>query len=249
MHLIGLGTKWELWEVTLEAPYRRLTYLFEVTGTDGAVWLYGDRGVREKLAAARHKAEKVFRMPYLLAIDRVKTPDWVKQTVWYQIFPERFAHGDPDNDPIGTQPWRNTELPGREDYYGGDLTGVLDHLDDLTALGIHGLYFCPIYSAATQLQYDTIDYLNVDPAFGDKVLFAKLILAALTRGMRDLLDAVLQLMGFGSMQWTDVLRHGEASRFASWLLIVTTPDSPLLHPRLNAGTPQYDTFAFEEKMQ
>ncbi|KMO50055.1 neopullulanase, partial [Lacticaseibacillus rhamnosus] len=81
MHLIGHGQTRDHWEVTLEAPYRRLQYLFEVTGQDGAVWLYGDRGVRENHAAARHKAENYFRMPYFHAIDRVKTPDWVKQTV------------------------------------------------------------------------------------------------------------------------------------------------------------------------
>ena len=248
MHLIGHGQTRDHWEVTLEAPYRRLQYLFEVTGQDGAVWLDGDRGVRENHAAARHKAENYFRMPYFHAIDRVKTPDWVKQTVWYQIFPERFANGDPDNDPIGTKPWRPTDHPGREDYYGGDLQGVLDHLDDLQALGINGLYFCPIFTAASNHKYDTIDYLNVDPAFGDKVLFAKLIQAAHQRGMRVMLDAVFNHMGFGSMQWQDVLRNGEASRFASWFHIYQTPVTPFHNPLKNAGQPQYDTFAFEEKM-
>ncbi|MDG3062665.1 glycoside hydrolase family 13 protein [Lacticaseibacillus casei] len=248
MTLLGTGQVLDHWVVTLEAPYRRLQYLFEVTGQDGTVWLYGDRGLRKDSADARHEAENYFRMPYFQAIDRVKTPDWVKTTVWYQIFPERFANGDPNNDPDGTKPWHPTDHPGREDFYGGDLQGVLDHLDDLQALGINGLYFCPIFTATSNHKYDTIDYLNVDPAFGDKALLAKLIHAAHQRGMRVMLDAVFNHMGYGSLQWQDVLRNGEKSRFASWFHLHQTPVTPFHNPLKGEGQPQYDTFAFEEKM-
>ena len=102
MTLLGTGQVRDHWGVTLEAPYRRLQYLFEVTGLDGTVWLYGDRGLRKNTTEERHEAENYFRMPYFQEIDRVKTPDWVKTTVWYQIFPERFANGDLSNDPVGT---------------------------------------------------------------------------------------------------------------------------------------------------
>ena len=248
MTLLGTGQVLDHWVVTLEAPYRRLQYLFEVTGQDGTVWLYGDRGLRKDSADARHEAENYFRMPYFQAIDRVKTPDWVKTTVWYQIFPERFANGDPSNDLAGTKPWHPTDHPGREDFYGGDLQGVLDHLDDLQALGINGLYFCPIFTATSNHKYDTIDYLNVDPAFGDKALLAKLIHAAHQRGMRVMLDAVFNHMGYGSLQWQDVLRNGEKSRFASWFHLHQTPVTPFHNPLKGEGQPQYDTFAFEEKM-
>ncbi|QVI35483.1 alpha-glycosidase [Lacticaseibacillus chiayiensis] len=248
MTLLGTGQVLDHWGVTLEAPYRRLQYLFEVTGRDGSVWLFGDRGVRENTVDARHEAENYFRMPYFQAIDRVKTPDWVKTTVWYQIFPERFANGDPSNDPAGTKPWRPADHPGREDFYGGDLQGVLDHLDDLQALGINGLYFCPIFTASSNHKYDTIDYLNVDPAFGDKALLAKLIHAAHQRGMRVMLDAVFNHMGYGSLQWQDVLRNGEKSRFASWFHLHQTPVTPFHNPLKGEGQPQYDTFAFEAKM-
>lgn len=44
-------------------------------------------------------ANNYFRMPFFHEIDRFKAPQWVKETVWYQIFPERFANGDPSNDP------------------------------------------------------------------------------------------------------------------------------------------------------
>ena len=77
-----------------------------------------------------------FRMPYLHEIDRVKTPEWVKKTVWYQIFPERFANGDKTNDPNGTLPWGSAD-PTPTNFFGGDLKGILDHLDYLQDLGVN----------------------------------------------------------------------------------------------------------------
>ena len=54
-------------------------------------------------------------MPYFQEADRFKVPEWVKETVWYQIFPERFANGDPSNDPEGTLPW-GSKNPDRQDF-------------------------------------------------------------------------------------------------------------------------------------
>lgn len=248
MSQLGTGQIADHWGVTLEAPYQRLQYLFEVTGQDGSKWLFADRGLRKDTESARIDTGNYFRVPYFHEIDRVKTPDWVKETVWYQIFPERFANGDSTNDPVGTKPWRPSDHPGRDDYYGGDLQGVLDHLDDLQALGVNGLYFCPIFTASSNHKYDTIDYLTIDPDFGDKTLFAKLVNEAHKRGMRVMLDAVFNHMGFASMQWQDVLANGKKSRFASWFHIHDYPLTPFHNPLKGEGAPQYDTFAFESRM-
>lgn len=88
-----------------------------------------------------------FRMPFFHEVDRYKTPEWVKKTVWYQIFPERFANGDPSNDPEGTLAWGSAD-PSRENFFGGDLQGVIDKLDYLEDLGINGIYFRPIFEAS-----------------------------------------------------------------------------------------------------
>ena len=61
------------------------------------------------------------------------------KTVWYQIFPERFANGDLANDPEGTLPWGSKDQIDK--IFGGDLQGVLDHLDYIEDLGVNGLYF------------------------------------------------------------------------------------------------------------
>lgn len=248
MTKLGTGEALDHWACTLTAPFARMQYLFLVTDKAGVSVLVGDRGIRADSQENRLEVSNYFRVPYFHAIDMVQTPDWVKQTVWYQIFPERFANGDQTNDPANTKPWRPADHPGREDFYGVDLHGVLDHLDDLQALGINGLYFCPIFTASSNHKYDTIDYLEIDPAFGDKALFAKLVTEAHARGMKIMLDAVFNHMGYESMQWQDVLANGAKSRFASWFHIHEFPVTPFRDPIHDGGKPQFDTFGFEPHM-
>ena len=66
----------------------------------------------------------------------------MKDAVFYQIFPERFANGNPEIDPENVEPWGGEPTPFN--YFGGDLQGVIDHLDYLSELGINAIYFTPI---------------------------------------------------------------------------------------------------------
>ena len=143
-----------------------------------------------------------FCFPYLNAADVAKAPEWVKHMVWYQIFPDRFCNGDPSINPKNVQPW-GTE-PTEDNFMGGDLQGVIDKLDYLIDLGITGLYFCPIFNATTNHRYDTIDYLTIDPTLGDEKTFKKLVKEAHKRGMKIMLDAVFNHIGYFSEQWQDV---------------------------------------------
>ncbi len=245
---IGVGQCEDHWGITLEAPYHRLKYTFEVIGSDGTSVVVGDRAISGDVDKAIMEDGSYFKVPYCHEIDMVKTPEWVKHTVWYQIFPERFANGDKSNDPQGVKAWNPEDHPGREDFYGGDLQGVLDHLDYLKKLGVNGLYFCPIFKASSNHKYDTIDYLQVDPAFGDKDLFAKVVNEAHARGMKVMLDAVFNHLGDQSMQWQDVVKNGPSSRFASWFHINEYPVEPYRDPLKGEGSPKFDTFAFEKHM-
>lgn len=248
MKKIGTGQVTDHWGATLTAPYHRIKYTFEVVGKDGSHKIYGDRKISEFNDQNLNSDGSYFKVPYFHGIDQVKVPDWVKDTVWYQIFPERFANGDKSNDPKNTKPWNPSDHPGREDYYGGDLQGVLDHLDDLKELGITGIYFCPVFKAGTNHKYDTIDYLQIDPEFGDKDLFAKVVNEAHKRGIKVMLDAVFNHLGDQSMQWQDVVENGEKSRFKDWFHINSYPVEPYRDPSKGEKNPPYDTFAFEKQM-
>ena len=72
-------------QVTL--PLHRLQYAFKLTDKEGHQWLYDDRKF-VPATAENLLALTCFRMPYLHEIDRIAPPEWVKETVWYQIFPE-----------------------------------------------------------------------------------------------------------------------------------------------------------------
>jgi cyclomaltodextrinase / maltogenic alpha-amylase / neopullulanase len=123
-------------------------------------------------------------------------PDWAADAVFYQIFPERFANGDPNNDPtrdtlefpVGVpESWQISPWTGdwyaRADWeremgpnfyehgvfqrrYGGDLQGVLERLDYLETLGINAIYFNPLFHARSLHKYDGNSFHHIDPYFG-----------------------------------------------------------------------------------
>lgn len=239
----------DFWQIEVTAPYKRLSYGFIVKGHDGSEILYNDQGIFSVEKQYLLEGNMYFRMPYFQEIDRFKAPDWVKETVWYQIFPERFANGDSKNDPAGTLKWGSKAHPDRTDFYGGDLQGIIDHLDYLVDLGINGIYFCPIFTAHSNHKYDTIDYFQIDPAFGDAKTFKKLVTACHQRGIRVMLDAVFNHLGDQSPQWQDVVANGENSRYKDWFMIDSFPVS---YTETNdfefASEKNYDTFAFTPHM-
>ncbi len=122
-------------------------------------------------------------------------PDWARDAVFYQIFPERFRNGDPSNDPTrasiemserAPESWEISPWTGdwyaRAEWekemgegfydavfhrrYGGDLQGVIDQLDYLEDLGINAIYFNPIFYARSLHKYDGSSFHHIDPYFG-----------------------------------------------------------------------------------
>lgn len=223
----GLSTDvYDYWTISIKEPKHRVAYGFYLTDTEGEEVLYNDQGIKTSYSQEYLKNENnYFRMPFFQEIDMFKAPQWVRNTVWYQIFPERFANGDPELNPEGTKTWDSTVHPGRQDFYGGDLQGVLDHLDHLVDLGVNGIYFNPIFKAPSNHKYDTEDYFEIDPHFGDKKLFKKLVDEAHKRGIKVMLDAVFNHIGDQSPQWQDVIKNGKDSKYADWFHINKFPVS------------------------
>ncbi|RWZ51388.1 alpha-glycosidase [Halobacillus fulvus] len=233
----GSDELFDYWTVTLEPPYRRLRYSFLVDdGKEQAV--YTEKGFFEEVPdddTAYH-----FCFPFLNEADVFTAPGWVKDTIWYQIFPERFANGDPSLNPEGTLPWAS-EDPKPDSFFGGDFQGVIDHLDHLEELGINGLYFTPIFKAYSNHKYDTIDYMEIDPQFGDKETFRTLVQECHKRGIRVMLDAVFNHSGYYFPPFQDVLEKGKASDYYRWFHL--WEDQVKTEP-----APNYDAFAFVPQM-
>ena len=189
-----------------------------------------------------------FCFPYINNIDVFSPPSWVKDAVFYQIFPERFDNGDPSNDPAQAIEWGSVD-PSYDTYYGGDLQGVINRLDYLKELGINAIYFCPITEGGSNHKYDTIDYMKVDPAFGTNETFAILVEEAHARGIRIMLDAVFNHIGYHSMQWQDVLKNGEASPYKDWFYIEKFPVLDMEPQKItDKNGINYETFAFTPYM-
>ena len=228
---------YDYWIIAVKPDFKRLRYGFELTD-DRETLAYTEKGFFD--VAPMDDAGYYFCFPYLNHVDVFKAPEWVKNTVWYQIFPERFANGDTRNDPEDTLKWGSSE-PTPDNFFGGDLQGVLNHLDHLVELGITGIYFTPVFKAYSNHKYDTIDYMDLDPQFGDKETLKKLVSACHNRGIRVMLDAVFNHSGYYFPPFQDVLKKGTDSKYHEWFHIHDFP--VVTEPKAN-----YETFAFTENM-
>lgn len=163
-----------------------------------------------------------------------QVPDWAQDAVYYQIFPERFRNGDRSNDPtpgVDTyldqavefhSNWLDTPyLPGdgksddnyNNDFFGGDLAGIIEKLDYLADLGVNTLYINPIFEAGSNHKYDTGNYMQVDDNFGDNALFATLTATAKQKGIRVVLDTSLNHTGSDSVYFDRYGRYAETGAF------------------------------------
>jgi neopullulanase len=143
-----------------------------------------------------------------------ETPNWVKDAVFYQIFPDRFARSDQVPKPSNLEPWDSP--PTIYGFKGGDLLGIAEHLDYLEALGIDAIYFNPIFQSATNHRYHTHDYYQVDPILGGNQAFREMLDAAHARGIRVVLDGVFNHASRGFYQFQQTLENGTDSPYLDW---------------------------------
>ena len=182
-----------IWQAEIHMSQPRMNYRFKLMTDEGALY-YNARGIRRNESPDYHD--------FLLLAD-YQAPTWVTGGVFYQIFPDRFANGDPSNDvqageydreghttvqrAWGEQPWK-WESAGSLDFFGGDLQGITQHLDYIRSLGITGIYLCPIFESHSNHRYDIINFDHVDPHLGGDEALAELRQAMDERGMKLMLD-------------------------------------------------------------
>lgn len=150
-----------------------------------------------------------------------QTPDWVRDAVFYQIFPDRFARSLTLPKPSHIDEWGAPPTP--HGYQGGDLLGVVERLDYLVELGINTIYFTPIFQSASNHRYHTHDYEKVDPMLGGNPALRRLIDEAHGRGLRVVLDGVFNHASRGFFQFHDILENGSESAYLDWFSIHSFP--------------------------
>ena len=148
-------------------------------------------------------------------------PDWVPDAVFYHIFPDRFANGDPGNDPPNVQAWG--AKPTIHGFQGGDLRGVMQRFDYLLELGINAIYFNPIFQSTSTHRYNTTDYYKIDPKLGTEQDFLELLDLAHRQGVRVILDGVFNHCGRGFFAFNDLIENEAHSPYKDWFHVRRFP--------------------------
>ena len=201
MHVDKIENGFIYYAFTLRMNEKRIQYHFYLVCED-AVYFYTQRDITTYLPD--HTYDFVLLADYL-------QPEWVKEAVFYQIFPERFCNGDPSNDvtsgeysqsgypTIQMENWNTPALRYEQghclDFFGGDLLGIQKKIPYLKELGVTALYLNPIFFAPSSHKYDCLDYFHVDPHFGGDQALADLSAALHENGMKLILDISINHTG------------------------------------------------------
>ena len=161
-------------------------------------------------------------------------PDWVYGSVMYQIFPERFANGKESLNPENTVEWGS--VPTRLDFQGGDLYGVIDHMQYIQDLGVNILYLNPIFLSSSTHRYDSWDHFKVDPILGGDEALKELIDEAHKREMKVVLDCSLNHVHPRNFAFQDIVKNGEKSKYIDWFTVFDFPVRLIHRPHLYSNT-------------
>lgn len=248
--------RYEFWRVTLPAGDACSTkyYRFRVTDGTDTDW-YNAGGTHDN-----EPTELDFAV-----VPEFRTPGWAKNSVIYQIFPDRFANGDESNDvtddayryfgaPTQAKQWGESVEPtppavNSSVFFGGDLVGVRQRLNYLTeTLGISALYLNPIFTSPTNHAYDTQDYFSVDPRLGGDAALADLVDGMHAADGAVILDGVFNHAGSwapwfdrGNV-WPEVdgAHESTASPYADWFTFYSWPNDYASFLNQTPSMPKFD---------
>lgn len=225
----------DYYEITFRTSYTRVCYYFRLK-TDDEVQYYYSRGFVDQMDA--HRTE-YFQFPYIRREEVARVPEWVNDSVMYHIFPDSFASARKriDEKIVGVK----TAESVCHSKNGGTITGITENLDYLEDLGVNLIYLNPIFKANSYHKYDTIDYFDIDPCFGTKDDFKRLVDDIHARGMRIILDGVFNHCGPDFFAFKDVLANGQESRYADWFYKLNFPIE-------YQTPPNYECFAYVKEM-
>lgn len=269
----------DLWEATFDVGKAPTVYSYRFLVSKGGDTLYYEDDTRPGDGAYFPANEGGPGAAYETSLDLgwqitaydpdYYTPEWMRNAVVYQIFPDRFRNGDTANDPaddelefydglfsVFHETWNeqpvDPRLPGEYenqwnvDFFGGDLAGVIEKLDYLQDLGVTAIYLNPIFEARSNHRYDTADYKVIDPLLGDLETFQTLVAEAEARGIVLILDGVFNHMSSDSPIFDRYGRYEEDgacesadSLYRNWFFFIPPKG---LQPSPCVDNPQGATF-------
>ncbi len=228
---------------TVNAPTKRTKYAFIIDGH----YFVGPQHLFDlnDYPHERKNLANFYNFPYLLESDIFKAPSWIKDQIWYSIFPDSFNRiGGVQDD---YQPWDTPRERGNFRAYGGTLQGITEKLDYIKDLGFTGIYLNPIFVSPSVHKYDTVDYFEIDPTFGTKSDLKTLVEKAHAMNLSVVLDSVFNHMSHEHPFFKDVIEKGKDSEYYDGFYLKSWPvDIEGLKQRKER--PNYETFAFTYTM-
>jgi cyclomaltodextrinase / maltogenic alpha-amylase / neopullulanase len=224
-----------------------IVYWTREKGSNGA-------GQIEEFPDSEERFRAIRRFRHTTYEANFSVPDWAANAVYYYIFPERFRNGNSANDPKpGVTKYQKNTIefhtnwldkpykPGtgdgsdtlyNNDFYGGDLQGIIEKLDYIADLGANVIYMTPLFKAASNHKYDTADYTQIDPHFGSNEDFVRLSKEAKARGIRVIVDASFNHVGADSKYFNRFGNYDSAGAFSN--------------EKINPNSPYADWFSFDK---
>lgn len=173
-----------------------------------------------------------------------ETPNWLSGGIIYQIFPDRFYNSqnskyDVPADRILRKDWGGEPISPSEDnlfkenndYFGGDLLGIIEKLPYLKSLGVSAIYLNPIFLAHSNHRYNTADYSKIDPLLGTETDFKNLCSFAVKFDIKIILDGVFSHTGSDSIYFNKENRYktigaynSKDSKYLNWYKFSNWPN-------------------------
>lgn len=228
---------------------------------------------RRRYIKRRGASEGVFEGEELFQLtvfdENMYTPSCIRGGIMYQIFPDRFAksgikHENVPEDRVMRDDWNGTPfyLPDEKgivrnnDYFGGDLQGIIQKLPYIKSLGVTVIYLNPIFEAHENHRYNTANYEKIDPLLGTEDDFKELCEKAAEMGIDIILDGVFSHTGADSVYFNKFGRYGENtgayrdrnSPYFPWYSFIAYPDrydswwGITTLPNVNENNPEYTNY-------
>lgn len=260
------------------SPYGELMWYYFIVESNGKKLYYTNNDGRYG-GVGTMRSEPGDHSYQITVFDKdFKTPDWFKSQIMYQIFTDRF-YGDHDEtggkipkkreeyvihndwyEPISFNRHPYESGPACNDFYGGNLRGIMRKLPYLKSLGVGVIYLNPIFDAYSNHKYDTADYKNIDPMFGTNQIFTELCKEAEKYQIRIILDGVFSHTGSDSIYFNKYASYGDSngafldenSEYRDWYNFTNYPDyeswwgcSNL--PNVNEMNPSYLNYILKDE--
>lgn len=245
MQKVAFDLYFDYYEAEFESPYKRVYYYFDLED-DFETIHYFSGFFRNDLPIDR---SEYYKLPFNHRADIADAPDWAKDAVIYNIFPDSFATGRRSIS------GKESEIVFVSDKYkegiatkgklGGTIRGITENVDYLTDLGVTCIYINPIFAACEYHKYDTLDYYCIDRNFGTNDDFKEMVAVLHANGIRVIIDGVFNHCGWKFFAFEDVVKNGEKSEYKDWFYGLTFP---VIRPDDPDDYPDYECFAYERLM-